>query len=257
MKQTFQQHLIPTDKPSRLYLRLNGKKLTFYGVALPNSKYLPNQTILVLPNQTIVVTSDEEPKEGDYNIYNWCTDTGDDNWLIGECVVKNKQLYHYLKDGVLRDREMHYWMPIGLGTKKIIASNDKDLTPDRLIPDHWIEHTAKKFNAGEPIKTIELEMEYVCDRCKNEDCIVAVKNGRAKDCKSYERLKTENGFVIVAEKEEKTLTERTLRKEFSRKDVDKLMNELLNGIFCKHNRIPIIDSNTISNFVTEFLNTKP
>ncbi len=193
MKQKFQQHLIPTDKPSRLWIS-QGNGLRFD--SRESDKYFQKQTI--------IVTSDEAINKG--------------------CKYLDIVTNH------IYEADMDYISTKSF--KKIIASTDKDLTPDRLIPNHWVEHTANKFNAGEPIKTIELEMN--CSHCEDVDFEKSKdidENCGEINCKFG--LKTENGFVIVAEKgEEKEFFSAPNNdescwtigmKEFTRKEVSDML----------------------------------
>jgi hypothetical protein len=57
-------HIIPTDKPSRLQLNVNTKKLILFNNIQSNNESAH------LTTQNIYITSDEEIKEGDWVIYN-------------------------------------------------------------------------------------------------------------------------------------------------------------------------------------------
>ena len=100
-------HILPTDKPSRLYKTGN--------FLLLDSKAMPNN-ILETKNQHIYITNDEEIKEGDWFIT--------DNKRIEKCAFDWKA------------REWH---------KKIILTTDKDLIKDgvQAIDDEFLEWFVK------------------------------------------------------------------------------------------------------------------
>ena len=97
-------HLIPTDKPSRLYLTKKG----FYFL-LPNIK--GNDAKF----QHIYITNDEEIKEGD--------------WILNETHNIEKAISHYNYKSLSSD------------CKKIILTTDQDLIADGVqpIPDDFLE----------------------------------------------------------------------------------------------------------------------
>jgi hypothetical protein len=121
-------HLLPTDKPSRLYINLLDY-LSFDSLQLRGS------------NQNIYITSDEKSKEGD-----WCivTPFGADKFAK---VVRFKK-----ENGTLYNLEC----------KKIILTTDQDLIKDGVqsIPDDFLEWFVKNPSCEE----VEVEIESKFDR---------------------------------------------------------------------------------------------
>lgn len=99
-------HVLPTDKPSRLYLTKEG----FYFL-------LPNIKGNDVKFQNIYITNDEEIKDGDYGI-------------LGESVLSYRQMHK------------RWGMPQG---KKIILTTDPDLIKDgvQAIDDEFLEWFVK------------------------------------------------------------------------------------------------------------------
>jgi hypothetical protein len=106
-------HLIPTDKPSRLYKTGN--------FLLLDSKAMPNN-ILETINQHIYITNDEEIKEGDWVIY--------------------KNNFFKIENG---DNELFHL------SKKIILTTDQDLINDgvQAIDDTFLEWFVKNPSCEE------------------------------------------------------------------------------------------------------------
>lgn len=107
-------HILPTDKPSRLYLVKDKLKLS--PLKFTNDKETGWLT------QNIYITSDEEIKEGDKLC--WCINTIKNTW--------NKDLIYY--QGAMP--QYHY-----KGFKKIILTTDQDLIKDgvQAINDEFLE----------------------------------------------------------------------------------------------------------------------
>jgi hypothetical protein len=121
-------HLLPTDKPSRLYLSDYGKELNLSGYPLRN----------YTTGQHIYITNDEEIKEGDWtfdgeNPYKW---TEDD---VEDCLY-NPGFENYK------------------GCKKIILTTDQDLIKDgvQAIDDEFLEWFVNNPSCEE----IEVEIDY-------------------------------------------------------------------------------------------------
>lgn len=116
-------HILPTDKPSRLF--------NFEGELIFTKKY--NTDCFTNRNKNIYITSDEEIKEGDYWIY-ICPidgiDYGDDN----NPIVKNNLPSSWFEK--LHDK---------INYKKIIITTDQDLIKDgvQAIPDEFLEWFVK------------------------------------------------------------------------------------------------------------------
>jgi hypothetical protein len=95
-------HLIPTDKPSRVYKHL-GRELKY------TSRNFEQKGLLCI-NQNIYITSDEEPKAGDWSLY---------QYKIHKCI-----------EDIVGDE-----------FKKIILTTDQDLINDgvQAIDDEFLE----------------------------------------------------------------------------------------------------------------------
>ena len=127
-------HLIPTEKPSRLYI-LNSIKKLYY------TNYNLNQ-IKFTVNQNIYITSDEEIKEGD-----WCIDEK-------ENIVKADKDFIFNCSHEFNE----FW-------KKIILTTDQDLIKDGVqsIDDEFLEWFVKNPSC----ESIEVEKVSVMnDRFK-------------------------------------------------------------------------------------------
>jgi hypothetical protein len=119
-------HILPTDKPSRLWLMHNKSQ----GLML-----LQTATILDGKPQHIYITSDEEIKEGDWIL---------DNILANKKPIKvTKEL---LEDGFLKE------------DKRIILTTDQDLIADGVqkIDDEFLEWFVKNPSC----EYIKVEPEY-------------------------------------------------------------------------------------------------
>lgn len=113
-------HLLPTDKPSRLYLHSNNELQIRSNIIRTSEEYLGS-------NQHIYITSDEEIKEGD--------------WVVKiSSLYKgggNIQKYSFI-DAQFED----------ITFKKIILTTDQDLIKDgvQAISDEFIELFVKNLN---------------------------------------------------------------------------------------------------------------
>jgi hypothetical protein len=103
-------HLLPTEKPSRLYLHSNSSLQLRSDIVRNHDEYLGS-------NQHIYITSDVEIKEGDWVINNL-------DKLIGKSIRE-------LNPGEIKDREY----------SKIILTTDTDLIKDgvQAIDDEFLE----------------------------------------------------------------------------------------------------------------------
>ena len=106
-------HILPTDKRSRLTIRLKTNELMYSYKEFVNQKY---KDISLNQNQHIYITSDEEIKEGDWIIWN-------------KKIVKAINTAYY-------------------SAKKIILTTDQDLIKDgvQAIGDEFIELFVKNLN---------------------------------------------------------------------------------------------------------------
>jgi hypothetical protein len=103
-------HVLPTDKPSRLQLQMNGKY------------HLENgQTISLKKYQNIYITSDEEIKDGDYYLY-----------------LKDNKVYQFIRRAHTKLLRLDI-------QKKIILTTDVDLIKDGVqdIDDEFLEWFVK------------------------------------------------------------------------------------------------------------------
>ena len=114
-------HILPTDKPSRLYLGNNG-----------NFVFGMSQTAIQsrnddFTNQKIYITSDEEIKEGD-----WCMSLCDDEYY--------EEIYQCKKINLVNKED-----------KKIILTTDQDLIKDGVqsIDDEFLEWFVKNPSCEE------------------------------------------------------------------------------------------------------------
>jgi hypothetical protein len=151
-------HVLPTDKPSRLYKTGN--------FLLLDSKAMPNNTLETM-NQHIYITSDEEIKEGDWVIENH---TFKREPYIGKC-------FYPKNDGTVTDEvlkrdllsvnyEGHYeTLALKHNCKKIILTDNKDLIKDgvQAIDDEFLKWFVKNPSCESvPIITtiVQDEAEY-------------------------------------------------------------------------------------------------
>ena len=127
-------HLLPTDKPSRLYSKDGNHKLDNSTIAIDwyisSAGYKPHN---------IYITSDEEIKEGDYWIY-ICHINGLDYGDNNNPIVKNNLPHTWFEK--LHDKENY---------KKIILTTDEDLIADgvQAIDDEFLEWFVKNPNCEE------------------------------------------------------------------------------------------------------------
>jgi hypothetical protein len=116
-------HIIPTEKPSRLYLEFGDGDLCLANGLLPQTKRSNNQHLYI--------TSDEEIKKGD-----WCINLNSSYEHKELCRIDNQiELERYAQK-------------IGNDCKKIILTTDQDLIKDGVqeIDDTFLEWFAKKPN---------------------------------------------------------------------------------------------------------------
>jgi hypothetical protein len=116
-------HILPTDKPSRLYKTGN--------FLLLDSKAMPNNT-LETKNQHIYITSDEEIKEGDWYL-NVEEKNGIKNPFYGKLYKANQSICQVPLDYLINN------------VKKIILTTDQDLIKDgvQAIDDEFLEWFVK------------------------------------------------------------------------------------------------------------------
>ena len=116
-------HLIPTDKPSRLYLHSNNELQLRTNIIRTSEDYLGT-------NQNIYISSDEEIKEGD--------------WIILDNSIKELPEYQGLHVIQIVDNTS-LKSAIALNCKKIILTTDQDLIADSVqaIDDTFLEWFVK------------------------------------------------------------------------------------------------------------------
>lgn len=91
--------------------------------------------------QHIYFIDNSEIKEGDYDYLSF---TGKVNKVTEEHLNGN-------------------FNPNKLGAKKVIASTDKEITPNSWIPESFVKKYIEMYNAGTPITEVNVEYELVND----------------------------------------------------------------------------------------------
>ena len=132
-------HLIPTEKPSRLYLVKSNNKLD---ITSNNPEYTENFGSGT-QNQHIYITSDEEIKQGD-----WCYQVELNDGKVDKCY--DITLYHtWTNNGVDKTRKF----------KKIILTTDQDLIKYgvQAIDDEFLEWFVKNPSYE------EVEVKFIKD----------------------------------------------------------------------------------------------
>jgi hypothetical protein len=158
-------HLLPTDKPSKLF-----QILQFNFIFDNQNKYSEEYKKLhKYKNKNIYITNDEEIKEGDCYIY-----LGQINKRIRKNTSAEYPYPHY---------------------KKIILTTDKDLIKDgvQAIDDTFIEWFVENPSCEE----VEVEKENICARCHSND---VDECWSAKECSDgrYDKIR----YKIIIQKEE-------------------------------------------------------
>jgi hypothetical protein len=139
-------HIIPTEKPSELYINMQG--------ILSKS----NSLLLRLKSRHIYITSDEKIKEGDYGLI------GKD---IGKIII-NGDGYEFLM-GVAISYEYADFYYLQEVCKKIVLTTDQDLIKDGVqsIPDEFLEWFVKNPSC-ESVEVI-LYLKSITNPITNED----------------------------------------------------------------------------------------
>ena len=125
-------HVLPTDKPSRLQLNVNTKRLILFNNIQSNNESVH------LTAQNIYITSNEEIKEGDY-AYHKTFGVGKITHIHGEdCFISIKR---NSTDGTITTP----WKRNIPDIKKIILTDNKDLIKDgvQAIDDEFLEWFCK------------------------------------------------------------------------------------------------------------------
>ena len=119
-------HILPTDKPSRLF--------TSFG-KLNIGDYITERKNTHVQNQNIYITSDEEIKEGDWIIYK--------KFMFPLKVVLDQDGYHIINNGIGEVVGDYYSLQEIY--KKIILTTDQDLIKDgvQAIDDEFLEWFVK------------------------------------------------------------------------------------------------------------------
>jgi hypothetical protein len=133
-------HLLPTDKPSRLYKTGN--------FLLLDSKSMPNNTLETI-NQNIYITNDEEIKEGDYVVVS-CSEIE---------IEEVRLVIGYYNEQFLFDDRGQIHMDY---CKKIILTTDPQLIADGVQP---IDNEFLEWFVKNP------SCEFVETQCSGRNCI--------------------------------------------------------------------------------------
>ena len=181
-------HVLPTDKPSRLYYSGNNTDLLL-------SKELISFKTFERSPQNFYITSDEDIKEGD-----WCYQVELNDGKVDKCY--DVTLYHtWTNNGVDNTRKF----------KKIILTTDQDLIKDgvQAIDDEFLEWFIKNPSCDE-VETYSLgikneetgeschyEYEIIIPKeeqctCKEHDPYCCQIHGNCPTCVKKEELKQEN-----------------------------------------------------------------
>ena len=135
-------HIIVTDKPSRLQLNVNTKKLILFDNIQSNNESVH------LTTQNIYITSDEEIKEGEYSLYL--------PFGVGKNIVIDGELCFHIeaKDGKGSFTQRTYQTLDR--NKKIILTTDQDLDGVQAIDDDFLEWFVKNPSCE------EIETMFAC-----------------------------------------------------------------------------------------------
>jgi hypothetical protein len=194
-------HLIPTDKPSRLYKRNHDNSFGF------STDYFPN--IGDTLNQNIYITSDEEVKEGDYFLY----DGTKIRYKSNGTEYHGRDLCHI---------SGNHRYPVS-ESKKIILTTDQDLIKNgvQAIDDEFLEWFIKNPNCEEVGITfgcMEIR-QCMCDskvRCLNPGYEIIIP--QEEDLCHYSGLPSPSAYI--EEHKQETLEEAARRYTESTPDND-------------------------------------
>jgi hypothetical protein len=156
-------HILPTDKPSRLYFNTKAKYYAFsYTVTSQGGS---------VSNRHIYITSDEEIKEGD-----WCID---DEGIV-KCTAHAGAMNHYYT--------------------KIILTTDQDLINDgvQAIDDKFLEWFVKNPSC----ERIEVEKFAINCSCENQTEAGFGDNKIYENSTCHERNRCDIEYKIIIPKEE-------------------------------------------------------
>ena len=161
-------HIIPTDKPSRLYKRidLNTFHLGDYDVCMPDDT--------IRTNQHIYITSDEKtlPRKGD--------------WYLGHPLYTSIHRWH---TDVSKIDGRNVWI------NKIILTTDQDLIGVQAIDDEFLEWFVKNPSC-ESVEVHELRFfnpdTNESGHCKWELIIPKEEDKQFVECKCTNSLQAEN-----------------------------------------------------------------
>lgn len=148
MKQVKQVHLLPTKKNSEIFLKKKELELNrnnpIYGINELGWTY-----------QQIYFTDNSEIKEGDYYI----TDTKNGKKIFKCDGGKDLINYDHLITGSPIDDEDYRDSRDKNKCAKIIASTDKEITPNSWIPESFVSTFISEYNKGNVIKEVQVECE--------------------------------------------------------------------------------------------------
>jgi hypothetical protein len=191
-------HVLPTDKPSRLQLNVNTKKLILFNNIQSN-----NESVHLI-TQNIYITSDEEIKEGD-----WYLNTEEKNGVMnpfyGKLYIANQSI-----------KEVSYdYMP---NLKKIILTTDVDLIKDGVqsIDDEFLEWFVKNPNCEmvEVFKERHHGVEFIDDYPKGFfDYQIIIPQEESKQFSLDEDVYENTGMIIpkLPKQEQETLEEAAVK----------------------------------------------
>jgi hypothetical protein len=200
-------HVIPTDKPSRLY---SYKSIDLY---LHSEIVDANSANLNCKNQNIYITSDEEIKEGD--------------WVYENNLNQETKVYQIIK----RDDKLMFFrfrsVPIWLdknqhGCKKIILTDNQDLIKDgvQAIDDDFLEWFVKNPSCDE-VEVQKVTGRYV-DYGGNVHSPISYKLIIPKKKPKHPKVLSENGNELFFD-EQFNLIKEEPKQEC--KDCNKSLND--------------------------------
>jgi len=143
-------HVLPTDKPSRLYYNNNDQELQFCEVFRKSTP--------LKENQNIYITSDEEIKEGDWYLHFGTTQKGEKYSNICQCYNGTRML----EKASHRPNVLYTDGMFTSDCKKIILTTDQNLIKDGVqsIPDEFLEWFVKNPSCEEAEVKKEILYEH-------------------------------------------------------------------------------------------------
>lgn len=171
-------HILPTDKPSRLFIDVDDNKLK---ITIP----IGGEHMM---NQNIYITNDEIIKYGDYRY----------------SLIQNNIVF---VTGFTLKVNKEYWKLNNHTHKKIILTTDQNLIKDgvQAIDDEFLEWFVKNLSC----EVVKIEKENICARCycyDPDDC------WSAKECSDgkFNKIKYK---IIIPKEEPKQYYNETYKNE--------------------------------------------